>query len=332
MNEEPNPNLADRAVELLAQLLDAVGLNGTRLRWRWRQKRLDLAERGMGAEVMLRSARGKHKMCRSCRALVPRSASVCPECETDLRDVRAPGVGRFATNLLPGVSTASSLLMLVNGFWFALTIMAHVKSGGGGGLFAFFGGEMLVNFGSGNSWLVLHAGEWWRLITPIFLHGGLIHFGFNMYVLLQLGPVVEEEFGLERFWVLYLAAGISGSLASQIVRFFVMTALDVDPRLRYVNTVGASGAIFGMMGLLIVYGWRIGGARGNAMKSGLLRWLFYIVIFSVLVGGGIDHFNHLGGFVFGGLAALVVAPPRAGERTGRGWRIASLAGVLSTLR
>ena len=77
------------------------------------------------------------------------------------------------------------------------------------------------------------GGEWWRLITPIFLHGGLIHFLFNSYLLIHLGPLVEEIFGTYRYWVIYLCCGIAGSLFSQVPRF--------------VNTVGASGAIMGLL-------------------------------------------------------------------------------------
>ena len=94
----------------MARLMDAVGLNGTRLRWKWNQRRLKLAEGGARAEVLWRSTRGKHKMCPSCRALVARGARRCDDCGTDLGTVSTPGLGRMFSNLLPGATAATSLI------------------------------------------------------------------------------------------------------------------------------------------------------------------------------------------------------------------------------
>ena len=315
--DEDRPGFADRAVDLLATAMDALGLNGTRLRWKWGQRRARIAESGLRAEILWRSARARHKMCPACRALVPRGANRCTACGEGLASVRAPGVGRLIANVLPGATAATSLILLADGFWFLMTLMAHMRSGSEASLLGSFGGELLFRFGSGFSPLTLQ-GEWWRFVTPIFLHGGILHFFFNSYVLLQLGPLVEEEFGTERFWVLYLLCGIAGSAASQFAR--------------PVNTVGASGALMGMMGLLLVYGWRAGGARGEALRQAMLRYAMYIVILSLLVRGGIDHVNHAGGFVCGALAGLVVS---AGSVRGRAaavaWEVAAVAGVLLVL-
>ncbi len=145
-----------------------------------------------------------------------------------------------------------------------------------------------------------------------------MHFFFNSYVLLQLGPLVEEEFGTHRFWVVYLASGIAGSALSQFVR--------------PVNTVGASGAIFGLIGLLLVHGWLSGGARGAALRQGMSRYLLYILVFSLIAGAGIDHLNHAGGLVCGALAGLVVRPAGHRARSSAAvWSALALAGVLLVL-
>jgi membrane associated rhomboid family serine protease len=310
--EEP-PGTLDRVVATLATVMDALGLNGTRLRWKWNQRRVRLAESGLRAEILWRSARGRHKMCPACRALVPRGAGHCAECGQTLASVRAPGFGRLISNVLPGATAATSLILLANGFWFLMTMLAYMQSGQSGGLFASFGGELIYRFGSGFSPATL-SGEWWRIVTPIFLHGGIVHFFFNSYVLLQLGPVVEEEYGTERFWVAYLLCGLAGSAASQFVR--------------PVNTVGASGALMGMMGLLLVHGWRTGGARGEALRQAMLRYAMYIVIFSLVVRG-IDHLNHAGGFLCGAALGLVL-PVGAfrGRSAAAAWQAAALIGVL----
>lgn len=320
MSEDGTSGIPDRLVELVARAMDALGLNGTRLRWRWNQRRQVLTERRARASVMLRSARGRHKMCRSCRALVPRSARQCPECGASLSGVSTPGFGRLLTQLLPGLTATTSLIMLVNGFWFVMMLMAQVKTGeAGGGLLGGFGGELLVRFGSGLSRYyapLQTGGEWWRIVTPIFLHGGLLHFFFNSYLLLNLGPVVEQVYGTRRFWVVYLACGIAGSAVSQL--------------LRPVNTVGASGAIMGLIGLLLVYGIRRRSVLGQSIKGLLIRLVLYSVILSFFFN--IDHLNHAGGLACGALMGLTV--PDGAHRspaTARAWEVVSFAGVLLVL-
>jgi membrane associated rhomboid family serine protease len=322
--QDPRPGGLDRLVEWLAQLMNALGLNGNRMLWRWRQKRRDLGETGMRTEVMLRSAKTKHKMCPSCRALVPRAAGSCPECGESLYAVRNPGVTRLLGNLIPGVRAATSLIMLVNGFWFVMLLMAQIKSGGGGSsIFSFSDLGLLVRFGAGLSRPTMLpsgavvGGEWWRLITPVFLHAGLLHFFFNSFLLIYLGPMVEEIYGTARFWVIYLACGIGGSMASQLTRPTI--------------TVGASGAIMGLIGLLIVYAYRNGGtALGQNMKNLVFRLIVYSLIMSFAFN--IDHRNHIGGFLCGALLALIV-PSR--EYRSRGdatfWQLAAMAGVLLVL-
>jgi len=311
--------LLDRLVELLARWLDAVGGNGTRLRWRWNQRKRDLGEAGMRAEMVVRGTRVAYKMCPSCRALVPRSARTCTECQTRLAGVRAPGLSRAVANLIPGATATTAVLLLANTALFAAMLLLPVRLEGydpGPAFSRLFGFDplTLVRYGSGFSALTVGTGEWWRLLTPVFLHGGFLHFAMNSWVLVQLGPLVEEEYGTERFWVTYLLCGLAGSAASQF--------------LRPVNTVGASGALMGMMGLLLVHGWRSGGARGEALRQSMLRFAMYIVIFSLLIRG-IDHINHAGGFVCGALLGLVVP---AGSFRGRGetavWETAAVAGVL----
>ncbi len=125
--------------------------------------------------------------------------------------------------------------------------------------------------------------------------------------------------GTERFWVIYLACGIVGSATTQLLH-------------SYINTVGASGAIMGLIGLLLVYGFRHHGALGESMKQLLIRLLIYTLVLSFLMGFNIDHLNHLGGFVCGAVLALVV-PTRPMSTRGERlfWQAASIGGVLLVL-
>ncbi|MDX1387947.1 MAG: rhomboid family intramembrane serine protease, partial [Acidobacteriota bacterium] len=219
MGEDERPGLLDELVELVAKAMDALGLNGRRLRWQWSRRKLAMAEKKASASVMLRSAKGRHKMCPSCRALVPRASSECPECGESLAAVKAPGISRLIANALPGLSNATSLILLANGFWFLLTLIAQINiAEGGTGFFWRFDTVLLIRFGAGLSgsgylpdgtWI---DASWWRMVTAVFLHGGIVHFGFNSWVLMQLGPLSEAEYGMKRFWVIYLVSGVFGNL------------------------------------------------------------------------------------------------------------------------
>ncbi|MBZ5638159.1 MAG: rhomboid family intramembrane serine protease [Acidobacteriia bacterium] len=312
--------LLDRLVDLLARGLDALGLNGTRLRWRWNARRRDLGEAGLRTAVIARSARGRFKMCPSCRALVPKSAWTCTECGAGLASVRAPGVGRIVANVLPGATAATGAIFLVNGLLFLLSVLAPAAAvdGATAGASRVISLDIatLLRYGAGFGPLTFKLGEWWRLVTPIFLHGGLLHIGFNSMVLLQLGPLVEEEYGTERFFLVYLVTGITGNLASQL--------LGTRP------TVGASSAILGLMGLLLVYGFRRGGVFGQNLRSAIGRYAIYVFIFSLLPG--VDFLSHAGGFAGGCLLGLVVPPgPFRNRATAVLWEGLALAALLLLL-
>jgi rhomboid protease GluP len=308
--------LLDRLVDLLARGLDALGFNGTRLRWRWNVRRRDLGEAGLRAAVIARSAGGRFKMCPSCRALVPKSAWKCTECGIGLANVRAPGIGRLVANVLPGATAATGLIFLVNGLLFLLAVLAPVSgiegAPAGGARLLRLDVATLLRYGAGYGPLTFQLGEWWRLVTPIFLHGGLLHIVFNTMVLLQLGPLVEEEYGTERFFLVYLVTGIAGNVASQL--------LGTRP------TVGASSAILGLMGLLLVYGFRRGGVFGQNLRSAIGRYALYVFIFSLLPG--VDFLSHAGGFAGGCLLGLVVPPgPFRNRATAVLWEGLALAAV-----
>jgi rhomboid protease GluP len=140
------------------------------------------------------------------------------------------------------------------------------------------------------------AGEWWRLITPMFLHlplggnGGarsLMHIGFNMYILYLYGPYVEEAVGSVRFLALYLIMGFGGGAASYAFGSCGATSL------------GASGAVFGVVGFLVVYMYR---RRSSIVSARFMQSLLFLVGINLLIGftlPGIDNMAHLGGLLSG---------------------------------
>ncbi len=151
----------------------------------------------------------------------------------------------------------------------------------------FLGGDLVLYYGAKVNRLIAQ-GEYWRLLTPIFVHASVLHFGFNAYALYTLGRDVEAFNGPLRFSLLFLLAGLSGTVFSLV--------FNPSP------SVGASGGIFGLIGALAVFLYRhrkLFGERGRRN----LQSIVVIALINLALGlqGGIDNWAHLGGLI-GGLA------------------------------
>jgi membrane associated rhomboid family serine protease len=135
-------------------------------------------------------------------------------------------------------------------------------------------------------------GAWWQLVTSMFTHVEPLHLGFNMLALYFLGPMLEQVLGRARFLALYLVSGIAGSAAVMLLSS------------SHGQTVGASGAIFGLMGALAVISLKVGG-----QVQSILMWIGLNLVFTFTVGG-ISWQGHIGGLVGGAVlgAAMVYAP------------------------
>ena len=159
-------------------------------------------------------------------------------------------------------------------------------------------GEALYRLGMTGG-LQMAEGQWWTLCTAIFLHGSLLHILFNMVIMRRYLPMVAELFGNLRAFVIFMMAGIAG---------YVLSAL-----LGGHNTIGASGAIFGLFGALISYGRR----TGQHQATGQL-WMFAGLMFlmSFVMGGNVNNWAHAGGFVGGFVAAQLMPTTHRGEGAG----------------
>jgi membrane associated rhomboid family serine protease len=141
------------------------------------------------------------------------------------------------------------------------------------------------------------GGEWWRLVTAAFLHGSFLHIAFNMYVLFALGPTLERILGHGRYLTLYVLAALGGGVASYVFS-----------DIRTVS-VGASGAIFGLMGALVV--------AGRRLRYDITQVLILLGI-NVAIGffsPGTDWRAHLGGLVTGAVVAAIFVLPARRHRT-----------------
>lgn len=150
---------------------------------------------------------------------------------------------------------------------------------------------VLIEYGA-NLDVLVKNGEYYRLLTSMFLHSGLLHLFFNMYALYIIGPQVESFFGKTKYLIIYLLSGISGSLLS--VAFNVNTV-----------SVGASGAIFGLFGALLYFGYNYRGYLGNVIKSQILPVVIINLIFG-FISTGVDVAGHVGGLIGGIIVSSVL--------------------------
>jgi rhomboid protease GluP len=164
---------------------------------------------------------------------------------------------------------------------------------------------LLIHTGAQYWPLVLTEGEWWRCITYAFAHGGLIHLGFNMMVLYQIGPMVEEEIGTTRFIILYILTALTATFAG-----FGWQILYIK---QWVPVVGASGSLFGLIGFAISYYHRVGGTMAHNYRNYMLRWAAIAFVFGLVVGA--DNAGHLGGAIGGVLFGLVLPLGIRGRQT-----------------
>ena len=142
---------------------------------------------------------------------------------------------------------------------------------------------------------LIQAGQYWRLVTPIWLHASIMHILFNMYALFVIGRGLEQQYGHERFLELYLLSGIAGNIAS----FLLSTKA----------SLGASTAIFGLIAAQTVYVYQNRALYGKRAQNMLLNNVMIIVINLILgLSPGIDNMGHLGGLL-GGLAFAWFAGP-----------------------
>ena len=143
---------------------------------------------------------------------------------------------------------------------------------------------------------LIDKGQVWRLITCAFLHGGLIHIFFNMYALKILGPEIEYVYGKIKYLVIYLLSAIAASIFS-----YIFGPQSVS--------VGASGAIFGLFGAMLIFGIKHRKQMGKAYMMNILQVIFVNVIIGIS-SSNIDNAAHFGGLIVGALIALLLGERR----------------------
>lgn len=218
----------------------------------------------------------KLKMCQECRGLIAADAAVCPLCGAQAH--RAGG----GTTAVAGALTVTGIIFTLNLIFYALSLLLTTRLRERGSGFTFspngFANYLLGSAQRG----AIAQGQYWRLVTYAFLHGDVLHILFNSLALLQAGRLAEEAFGRAKFICVYLVSAICGGLA-----VFLSGG----------GLVGASGAIFGLIGATAVYGYKRRDSYGQALKSAMVQWLIYGAVISFLPG--ISWQGHLLGLLGG---------------------------------
>jgi len=194
-----------------------------------------------------------------------------------------------------GLSTGTMRDYPVTAALVAINVAIFIAMIINGGSLMGFSGRYVIQWGSNFGPYTL-SGQYWRLITSTFVHGGILHLALNMWCLWSLGQLSEKLFGHMATAVLYLLTGLGGSLLS----------IAYEP---VRNSVGASGAIFGLAGALLI-GIKFGDLKiSSGQRRSIFTSLIFFVIFSFSMGGSgnIDNMAHLGGFVAGLIIGLPLA-------------------------
>jgi rhomboid protease GluP len=213
---------------------------------------------------------------------------------------------------------------------YAISLLLTVKGGGdimGGGLFSILspGRGATLRLGLSGAYPVFGFGMWWTILSAGWLHGSALHIVFNMMVVRQIGPITADIYGGSRLVIIYVVSSACGFLLSSIAGV-VMPPLPIIGGAPY--TLGASAAVFGLVGALMYYG-RRGGS--SMMTSQLTSWIVSMAIFGVIVPG-IDNYAHAGGFAGGYLVGMWLDPLQPQRMTHMvGAMLCLLATVLAIL-
>jgi membrane associated rhomboid family serine protease len=232
----------------------------------------------------------------------------CPEC---VKKAAGPVYRRRVRLVLgrPGSLTTSLLVLNIGMFLVELVV------GGPGSLSGGPSEVKLFSLGALYPPAIAQGHQYWRLFTAMFLHAGILHIAFNMYALYLFGYLIESAFGWRWFLGIYFVSGFLASVTS----FGFGPAIEVG--------VGASGAIFGLLGAWVAFNYR---RRTNALASANLRWALMLIAINTLLAVGfraIDWRAHVGGLVAGAIAGWLAEGVGLGSESTR--RFAGAFGLVA---
>jgi rhomboid protease GluP len=269
-------------------------------------------------------------MCRSCGAIVGAGQNTCAVCGASTTAQPATRAARaipdretirFARALMERPYKFTIILLMANLFVY---LLMWQSSGMQFSLLGVFPYPVLIAYGAKLNSLISSAHEWWRFVTPMFIHVNMLHLLVNMYSLWIIGPYVEKLYGASKFLVFWVLTGIAGVVASYLTVVSPDKPLGTLGRFLFKITdepsAGASGALFGLVGVLFVFGIKFRHELPEGFKRAFGTGLLPMIVLNLFIGylgrGIIDNAAHLGGLVAGAALAIVVDYSRPGERSG----------------
>jgi rhomboid protease GluP len=255
-------------------------------------------------------------MCPHCRAFITVKDRVCPYCQETVAPKQSGDEGSsFLGGFVPHVRFNTMIILLINFGLYMATALYSMRNGNEQA-FLNIDVKTLVMFGAKYNPL-LAQGEWWRLVTAGFLHGGILHILMNSWVLFDLGAQVDEVYGASRMWVIYFVSTVTGFYASA---WWSPTV-----------SVGASAGLFGLIGAMIALGMRSQTALGASIKRMYIQWAVYGLAMGLLLKFT-DNAAHIGGLAGGfGVAWIAGTPGAIRAATEQVWRVAAWFCVLLTI-
>lgn len=222
---------------------------------------------------------------------------ICPWCKQHEAQQRGEDVQYQRVETAPWARRQSSSMIVTQVIFGAnVAVFIAMALAIGGTMLSNPPGRSLIDFGANYGPLTV-SGQWWRLLTCLFVHGGLLHIAFNMWCLWDLGRLAESVYGHWTFAIVYFLCGLSASIGSIIWNPEVLS-------------VGASGAIFGIAGALISSFYLGEFSLPRAAISGMLRSVVMFVGYNLVFGAIIAHTDnaaHVGGLVMGLILGALIA-------------------------
>jgi membrane associated rhomboid family serine protease len=232
------------------------------------------------------------KMCPACGTLVGISATRCHACGTSMTYSLA-AAGRGVSGFFGGAAPATSVILVVNILMFAVTLVSSLQRGEPLSLTGGINGEVLYRLGASFAPAIFLGHQYFRLVTANFLHGSVLHIFFNMWVLLSIGPMLEELYGSARYLFLYTVTGIAGYVLSSWQGHF---------------SVGASASLLGLIGALLAVTTKRGGDYIRAMRNRLIFWVVLIFAQGLVISQlQVDNWAHFGGLAAGFVIGKLMA-------------------------
>jgi membrane associated rhomboid family serine protease len=288
---------------------------------------------------------GRPTLCRNCGALIGAGETSCHMCGAPVSQAppsALPLHERYAISYARAVLSRPyifTIIFLMANF-FVFMLMWQSSGMSGPVLWTGFEERVLLAYGAKTNYLIQHDHQYWRFVTPVFIHVFLPHVLINMYSLWVIGPWVEKLYGSAKFVVFWIVTGICGVGASYVtvipgsrpglIGSFLIKPAD-DP------SAGASGALFGLVGVLFVFGIKYRRELPEGFKRAFGTGLLPVILLNLGIGflarGIIDNAAHLGGLLSGAALAAVVSYKRPGMRVSvtMAWRVAQVAALLLVL-